>query len=103
MSDYPPSGALFNNSRKKSDKAPDFTGTVEFDRALLNAIAKQLDSGERLAKMQIAGWRRTARGRDFISLRVNPPYEPEGERQSYQQGAQQNSQRSSQIDDEIPF
>ena len=65
---YPPGGMLGNNSRKKTDKHPDYTGYVEVDRAMLQKLEAKLNMSGR-AKIELAGWnRRSAKGNDFISI-----------------------------------
>jgi len=61
---YPNTGVLFKQDRKKSDKAPDWTGTLEIDDELLKAA---IVSG---AKLRIAGWVRSGRNGEFISLKA---------------------------------
>ena len=50
-------GALFANTKKSSDKAPDYSGECE-----VNGV-----------RMQIAGWRRTSKaGVAYLSLKFQP-------------------------------
>ena len=55
-------GALFANTKKSSDKAPDYSGECE-----VNGV-----------RMQIAGWRRTSKaGVAYLSLKFQKPGERE--------------------------
>lgn len=94
MTQYPPGGVLFPNDRKANEKAPDFKGNLELDQALADEIAQQLRANPR-AKLEIAGWRKSKNGKEFVSLRVQPPYKRE---------STQNAAPATQPpDDEIPF
>lgn len=48
-------GTLFNEKQKKSDRAPDMTGTV-----LLNGVT-----------MRIAAWKKAGRSGEFLSLVIS--------------------------------
>jgi hypothetical protein len=73
MPEYGPSGVLFYNKPedKKHDRMPDFGGSVELDRELLDALYRKLErSGDRLVKLDLGGWRKVSKaGKNFISLR----------------------------------
>lgn len=71
------SGTLFPERDKKSEKAPDYTGTVQV-------------RGETL---RIAGWKKSGRNGTFLSLAFS---EPRGERGEH-------DQRPRDTDDSIPF
>lgn len=75
MPDYPPSGALFTNTRKTSDKHPDYTGSLEISMDVLKVLVEQAKSGQSI-KMDIAGWKKTSKaGKTFLSILANKPYE----------------------------
>ena len=75
------SGALFKNTRKDSDKHPDYKGTI-------NVEGKDYD---------IAAWlRESKKGERFMSLKVSEP------RQKQQDNAWGGTPTGS-LDDEIPF
>jgi len=101
MPDYPPGGVIFPNDRKANDRAPDFTGIIDIDQALCSEIADQLRANPR-AKLEVAGWRKSKNGKEFVSLRLQPPY---GRRSAppQQQGQPQQSPAPSISDDDIPF
>ncbi len=50
------SGILFTNNRKKSERAPDYSGTAK-----INGVEHEL-----------AGWTKSGRNGDFISLSIKP-------------------------------
>lgn len=103
---YGPGGVLFPNDQKKSDKAPDFSGSVELDETTLAELQSQLAANPH-AKFDIAGWRKQSNGREFISLKISPPYKRDGIAQN-PGGSSQGSQgsRPPPVDldgDNIPF
>ena len=55
MSNYPPGGVLFHQDKKKSPKAPDYTGNLEISRETLNHLVAMAKKDEPL-KMQLSGW-----------------------------------------------
>jgi len=93
MSNYPPGGVLFQQDKKRSPKAPDYTGNLEISRETLNHLIAMAKKNEPL-KMQLSGWIKPTRtGGTFISLSASKPYEkPES-----------SGSPSRDIDDEIPF
>lgn len=83
MPDYPPSGALFTNTRKTSDKHPDYTGSLEISMDVLKVLVEQAKSGQPI-KMDIAGWKKTSKaGKSFLSILANKPYEKKQESSSF--------------------
>ena len=73
MSKYQPKPgtfSLFVNSKKSSDKAPDYRG----DGVLLDGT-----------RVEIAGWKRTANsGTVYLSCTIGPPRPREGQQQAQQ-------------------
>ncbi|MBB2157040.1 hypothetical protein HLH33_12085 [Gluconacetobacter diazotrophicus] len=55
-------GALFLNTRRQSDKAPDYVGTIRI--------------GSR--DMEICAWVKDGRNGEFLSLKVQEPQRPPG-------------------------
>ena len=46
MTDYPPSGVLFTNTRKKPDtKQPDYTGNLELPVDVVKDLQRQISDG----------------------------------------------------------
>lgn len=104
MSKYGPGGVLFRTEQKRSDKSPDYFGTVEIDRELLQEIQDQLQANE-MAKLRLAGWRQTGRnsGKDFIGLKVSKPQEDQGNKSRSDSRNDSRNDRPADLDDEIPF
>lgn len=75
------SGTLFTNSKKSSDKHPDWRGEIKVDGKL----------------WEISAWTKSGRNGDFLSLAVKEPYQKG-------QGAINNqSGGRNDIDDDIGF
>lgn len=73
------SGALFKNTKKSSEKAPDFSGPF---------------TGPNGEELEIAGWVRESRnGTKLISVKVSEPYKKK----------EQTQQSSDFLDDEVDF
>jgi hypothetical protein len=93
MSNYPPGGVLFHQDKKRSPKAPDYTGNLEISRETLNHLIAMAKKDEPL-KMQLSGWRkRSKNGGTFLSLVAAKPYEK----------SESHGSPSRDMDDEIPF
>ena len=72
---YPPSGVLFSNNRKQSDKSPDVNGTLEVDADVLRHLADCHNAGQPM-KVDLAGWRKTMKGGGtFYSLVAKVPWQ----------------------------
>jgi hypothetical protein len=96
MNDYPPSGVLFQNDRKKSEKSPDYTGQIELSDEVVNDLVEQMSRGVTKPKVSLIGWKKVSQktGKPFLSLLGNTYEErPNG-------AAQQQPQK---LDDNIPF
>lgn len=90
----PGSGQLWENDRRQSDSAPDFTGKLNIDGKLL----------------RIVGWRRTSgAGKAWLSLRVSEDRPRSGEAHTSGQpaapfaSAEAPARRTDFYDDDIPF
>jgi len=96
MNDYPPSGVLFQNDRKKSEKSPDYTGQIELSDEVVNDLVDQMSRGVTKPKVSLIGWKKVSQKtrKPFLSLLGNVYEErPNG-------AAQQQPQK---LDDNIPF
>jgi len=96
MNDYPPSGVLFQNDRKKSEKSPDYTGQIELSDEVVSDLVEQMSRGVTKPKVSLIGWKKVSQktGKPFLSLLGNTYEErPNG-------AAQQQPQK---LDDNIPF
>jgi uncharacterized protein (DUF736 family) len=72
-------GALFQNKNRASDKHPEYTGSFELTKELVDAICHAFDHGQ--TKMQLAGWKKQSeRAGTYLSLSISPPYEKPQER-----------------------
>ena len=97
MSQYPPSGVLFTNNRKRSDKSPDYTGKLELSDEVLQDLTSQMDRGVEKPVLSLIGWKKVSQktGATFLSLLGNKFEEnPNHEVSSGQSGK---------LDDSIPF
>lgn len=50
----PNSGSLWHQVEKKSEKAPDFSGSIFLDRDFLTEM---LDASDQLVEVKLSGWR----------------------------------------------
>jgi len=74
--DYPPSGVLFSNNKKKTEKQPDFTGDLELSDEVVNDLVDQMSRGITKPKLSMAGWKKVSRnGLHFMSLVGSVPRE----------------------------
>jgi len=64
---YPPGGVLFPNSRKTSDKHPDFTGSLEVTDEVLRDLIAQAKAGK-TPKMDLSAWKKQGGKGPFISM-----------------------------------
>jgi hypothetical protein len=62
-SQYDNSGGLNANTDKRSDKSPDFWGSLQISGEVLEALKEG-------KKIRLSGWNRTGRYGDFISLKA---------------------------------
>lgn len=66
-------GALFREENKKSDKSPDFTGTVTISRELAKAALESWNG-----EVRVAGWKNTSKtGTAYISLKLSEKRQPQ--------------------------
>ncbi len=124
---YPNSGLLSHARDKKSEKSPDFYGTVELNEELVRYLATQIKL-EEPASMRVAIWRRSNDRGTYLSMTLSEPQEGSGQRGNQRRasgrdegwGADNNDRRLSSrgernddrrgqsrnedpFDDEIPF
>ena len=99
MTDYPPSGVLFSNNKKKTEKQPDFTGDLELSDEVVNDLVDQMSRGVTKPKLSLAGWKKVAKktGDRFLSLRGSSFEERGGQSGGYSPAKQEP------LDDDIPF
>lgn len=67
--EYPNSGSLFPSTVRKSDKSPDFFGSIKIDPAYLQDLISKSDG---LVEIKLSGWKRESKtGNKFVSLAVD--------------------------------
>lgn len=100
-----PEGTLWQNDRKSEPKHPDYTGSLELSREVVNDLVAQMNRGEQFPKIEISGWRKTKKdGTMFLSISGKKPYVPEGANaQTSNQAGQPAGQPEPTSDETIPF
>ena len=98
MSQYPPSGVLFTNNRKRSDKSPDYTGKLELSDEVLQDLVAQMERGVEKPVLSLIGWKKMSHktGAVFLSLLGNKFEENPNSDGSSDQSA-------GKLDDSVPF
>jgi hypothetical protein len=67
--EYPNSGSLFPSTIRKSDKSPDFFGSIKLDPAYLKDLMSKSDG---LVEVKLSGWKRESKtGNRFVSIAVD--------------------------------
>lgn len=68
--DYPNSGSLFPSTVRKSEKSPDFWGSIKIDKAYLKDLISRSEDN---VEIKLSGWKREAKatGNKFLSLAVD--------------------------------
>lgn len=67
--EYPNSGSLHTSTVRKSDKSPDFFGSIKIDPAYLQDLMSKSDG---LVEIKLSGWKRESKtGNKFVSLAVD--------------------------------
>ena len=98
MSQYPPSGVLFTNNRKRSDKSPDYPGKLELSDEVLQDLVAQMERGVEKPVLSLIGWKKMSQktGAVFLSLLGNKFEENPNSDGSSDQSA-------GKLDDSVPF
>lgn len=73
--------SLFPSQEKKSERSPDYSGTIEISVDQINALTAHLGSqpednwkDEKVIKLRIAGWKATSKaGKDYVNGKVSVP------------------------------
>lgn len=81
MSDFNASFSLFPAQEKKSERSPDYSGTIEIPVDQLNALMAHLGTepelnwkDERVLKLRIAGWKaESERFKNYLKGKVSVP------------------------------
>jgi uncharacterized protein (DUF736 family) len=81
MTDLNASFSLFPAQEKKSERSPDYSGTIEIPADQINALVAHLGTApennwrdEPVLKLRIAGWKATSKtGKDYINGKLSVP------------------------------
>lgn len=81
MADLNASFSLFPSKEKKSERSPDFSGTIEISVDQINALVSHLGTApesnwkdEQVVKLRIAGWNAESKGgMKYINGKVSTP------------------------------
>ena len=69
-------GALFKNSRRKKQRSPLLTGTIELNRSLVRHLYSLAEDGEP-AKLSLAAWKNVSKsGVPYYTLKAQGEYKP---------------------------
>jgi len=101
-----PEGTLWQNERKTQPTHPDYTGSLELPREVVNDLVAQMNRGEQFPKIEISGWRKTKKdGTMFLSIGGKKPWvKPESANaQTSNQAGQPAGQPDPTSDGKIPF
>ena len=88
--------SMFPTREKRTDKSPDYTGTIELPLDQAMAMAEWLTAqpgetsynGNTVIKVSVAGWKKTSQsGMAYLSGRISPPL----------------AKQQAQADSEMPF
>jgi hypothetical protein len=60
--DYPNQGTLWHNAEKRHEKAPDFNGSVIFERELLEHLISESKNGE--VEIKLGAWKAKVNTKD---------------------------------------
>ena len=72
--EYPNSGSLNKSTVRRSDKSPDFFGSIKVDPTYLKDLIAKSNG---LVEIKLSGWNRTSHaGNEFISLAVDTYVKP---------------------------
>ena len=75
--EYPNKGSLFPSTVRKSEKSPDFFGSIKVDRSYLRDLMDK--HTEDLIEIKLSGWKRESKtGNRFLSLAVDTYVKAEG-------------------------
>jgi len=82
--DYPNQGTMWHNTEKKHPKAPDFAGSMLFEKAFLQDLIEKSKNGEVELKLDLwKGKVNTRNGeRNVLNVKVNTYVKPDEQAQS---------------------
>ena len=98
MSELNASFSLFPTQEKRSERSPDYSGSIEIPVADIDALVAHLGSqpeanwrDEDVIKLRIAGWKATSKGgKSYLNGKISIPQ-------------QQQQAPADDIDEEVPF
>lgn len=68
-------GAFFANTKKQSQSAPDYRGSLRLSPEVVDNLVQQLSNGVKFPEIELAGWKKTASsGTTYISMNGKKPY-----------------------------
>tara|TARA_R100000773_G_C4107613_1_gene49371 strand:+ start:93 stop:395 length:303 start_codon:yes stop_codon:yes gene_type:complete len=96
---YPPSGGLWQNFKKKSERQPDYTGYLEISSDVVSDLVNQVENSDR-AKCSIASWKKVSKkGSTWLRITVEKFDEDRNKTQQKEEPVENKSN----IEDNIPF
>ena len=98
MSELNASFSLFPTQEKRSERSPDYSGSIEIPVADIDALVAHLGTqpeanwrDEDVIKLRIAGWKATSKGgKSYLNGKISIPQ-------------QQQQAPADDIDEEVPF
>lgn len=101
---FPPSGRLFSNNKKRTPKAPDVTGKLEISSEVLDHLVRSRAAGRPIV-MELAGWRKQSRttSGSWYSLSASVPYSERQEASQAPASPGPSMSLDDELSDEIPF
>jgi hypothetical protein len=76
---YENTGALWVNNYKKTDKHPDFKGSVTLSKDMLKMLVERAKAGKEI-KLDIGAWKKSGNDKaPVLSMKFDKPYEKEVE------------------------
>jgi hypothetical protein len=71
--EYPNGGSIRTSTRKTSDKAADFFGSIDIDGEVLDYVLMCAENGKPV-QIELGGWKKQGTNGPFVSLRGQIPY-----------------------------
>jgi|TARA_R100000234_G_scaffold116048_1_gene92669 hypothetical protein len=67
---FPATGALFTAKSKRTEKSPDYSGSLEFEMDVVNDLIAQKNEGIEIPKVNLVGWKKVGRTTQKPYLRI---------------------------------
>ena len=105
---FPATGALFTAKSKRTEKSPDYSGSLEFEMDVVNDLIAQKNEGISQPKVNLVGWKKVAKtGLPYLRIisnvekaRLDAKEEIAEKRKA---DIEKNNSSDDKLDDEIPF